>query len=79
MSTPTNKDKLIHLRVILKSGAEFTTVVKNYSVKWSTLDTSLTSFHTEGCVENFPVFVDLNEVAAIVRVFSNEERGESSE
>ena len=79
MSNTPNKDKLIHLRVILKSGAEFTTVVKDYSFQWNRVATSLTSFQVKECVENFPVFVDLNEVVAVVRVFSNEERGESSE
>ena len=77
MSTNTNKDKLVHLRVILKSGVEFTTVVKSYSVRWNNLDTSITCLKVEDCVENYPVWVNLNEVAAIVRVLSNEERGES--
>lgn len=80
MSTTTpNKDKLVRLRVILKSGVEFTTVVKSYSVKWNTLDTLLTSLHVDGCVENYPVWVNLDEVAAIIRVLPDEERGESSE
>lgn len=78
MSTITpNKDKLVRLRVILKSGVEFTTVVKSYSVKWNTLDALLTSLHVDGCVENYPVWVNLDEVAAIIRVLPDEERGES--
>lgn len=81
MSTTSNKDKdkLVHLRVILKSGVEFTTVVKSYSVKWNNLNTLLTSLHVDGCVESYPVWVNLDEVAAIIRVLSNEERGETNE
>lgn len=65
---------MIHLRIILKSGVEFTTKVVKYTAKYDN-DTKLTNLEVQGCTENYPVYLDLSEVVAIVRVFSNE-RGE---
>ena len=68
---------MIHLRIILKSGVEFTTKAEKYTAKWDN-DTQLTNLEVKGCTENFPVYLDLAEVSAVVRVFSNE-RGETNE
>lgn len=67
---------MIHLRIILKSGVEFTTKVEKYTTKWDS--TQLINLEVKGCTENCPVYLNLAEVAAVVRVFSNE-RGEVNE
>lgn len=78
MSIPTNKDKLVHFRVILKSGAEFTMIAEKATVQYNGLG-DLTKFNYEGAVENAPMYLNFDEVAAIIRVLSNEERGESKD
>lgn len=68
-----NPDNLIHLRIILKSGAEFTVKSRDFNAHWNSQNI-LDQFTPIGCFENFPVHLDLSEVAAIVRVNSNEEK-----
>ena len=61
----------IHIRVILKSGAEFTVKCDRFTVKKNGLE-QLTGYDIRNITENKPMFLDLGEVAAIVRLLSNE-------
>ena len=61
----------MHIRVILKSGVEFTVKCDRFTVKNNGFD-QLTGYDIRGIVENKPMFLDFGEVAAIVRLLSNE-------
>lgn len=59
------------MRVILKSGAEFTVKCDKFTLKRNGLE-QVTGYNISGITENKPVYLDFDEVAAIVRVFSDE-------
>ena len=66
----------MHIRVILKSGAEFTVKCDHFTVRKNGLE-QITGYNIRGITENKPVFLDFGEVAAIVRLLSNEMEDES--
>lgn len=59
------------MRVILKSGAEFTAKCDKFTLKRNGLE-QVTGYNIGGITENKPVYLDFDEVAAIVRVLSDE-------
>lgn len=59
------------MRVILKSGAEFTVKCDKFTLKRNGLE-QVTGYNISGITENKPVYLDFDEVASIVRVFSDE-------
>lgn len=59
------------MRVILKSGAEFTVKCDKFTLKRNGLE-QVTGYNISGITENKPAYLDFDEVAAIVRVFSDE-------
>lgn len=60
------------LRIILKSGAEFSVICNgNVTLSKDALG-SLTGYKIQGITENKPLYIDLTEVAAILRVKLNE-------
>lgn len=61
----------MEIRVILKSGAEFTTKCTAFTLKRNRLE-QVTGYEIKGITENKPVYLDFGEVAAIVRTLSNE-------
>ena len=59
------------IRIILKSGAEFTVKCDKFTLKQNGLGKA-TGFDISGITENKPVYLDFDEVAAIVRLYSDE-------
>ena len=70
--TTKNEEAKIHLRVLFKNGTEFTMKVEDYTVRHNNVTGDLVGFDFKSCTENVPVYIDLKQVNAIVRVFSNE-------
>lgn len=63
------------IRVFLKSGAEFTIKCDKFVVKKNGLG-AVTGLEWEGATENAPVHINFEQVAAVVRVYSDELEGE---
>ena len=59
------------VRVILKSGVEFTVRCAEFSLTRNGLE-QVTGYEFKGITENKPVYLDFDQVAAIVRTMSDE-------
>ena len=59
------------IRIILKSGAEFTVKCDKFTLTRNGFQ-QVTGYNIEGITENQPVYLDFEQVAAVVRVFSDE-------
>ena len=59
------------VRIILKSGAEFSVKCDKFTIKRNGLG-QVTEYDIQGITENNPVYLDWEQVAAVVRVFSDE-------
>ena len=59
------------IRIILKSGAEFTVKCDKFTLKQNGLE-QITGYEIAGITENKPVYLDFDEVAAIIRLYSDE-------
>ena len=59
------------IRIILKSGAEFTVKCDSFTVKRNGFE-QITGIEAKGITENKFLHLDLGEVAAIVRLYSEE-------
>ena len=59
------------VRIILKSGAEFSVKCDKFTITRNGFD-QITGYDIEGITENKPVYLDWGQVAAVVRVFSDE-------
>lgn len=59
------------IRIILKSGADFTIKCDEFTIERNQFG-DIVKWKSTGIVENKPVHLDLSEVAAIVRVMSDE-------
>lgn len=59
------------IRVILKSGAEFAIKCDKFTLERNGLEV-VTGYNIKGITENKPVYLDFEQVAAIVRVYSDE-------
>ena len=59
------------IRVILKSGSEFTIKCDKFTIEKNGLG-QMIGYDINGITENKPVYLDYEQIAAIVRVFSNE-------
>ena len=57
--------------IILKSGAEFSVKCDKFTITRNGLD-QLTGYDIKGITENKPIYLDLGQVAAVVRVYSDE-------
>lgn len=64
------------IRVILKSGSEFAIKCDEFTLKENGLGL-VTGYNIEGITENKPIYLDFNQVAAVVRVISNERKEET--
>lgn len=60
------------IQIILKSGAEFTVKCDSFTLKRNGLE-QVTGYDIKGIAENKPVYLDFEQVAAIVRKCSDEE------
>lgn len=65
------------IRVILKSGAEFAIKCEEFTLKQNALGAS--GYNIKGISENKPIYLDFEQVAAVVRVFSDEHAEEGEE
>lgn len=59
------------IRVILKCGAEFTVKCDKFTLEKNALG-EVKSYEISGIVENKPLYLDFDQVAAIVRIYSDE-------
>lgn len=59
------------MRVILKSGVEFAIKCDKFTINRDGFQ-QVTGYNIEGITENQPVYLDFEQVAAVVRVFSDE-------
>lgn len=59
------------IRVILKCGAEFTIKCDKFTINKNGLGV-VTSYAASGITENNPIYLDFDQVAAIVRIYSDE-------
>ena len=59
------------IRIILKSGVEFTVKCEKFTLKQNGFGQT-TGYDIAGITENKPVYLDFDEVAAIVRLYSDE-------
>lgn len=66
------------VRIILKSGVEFSVKCEAFSIRKDVFG-SLESYNIKGITENKPVYLDFEQVAAVVRVMSDETEAETSE
>ena len=64
------------IRIILKSGVEFTVKCDKFTLKQNGLGQA-TGYDISGITENKPVYLDFYEVAAIVRLYSDENTEEA--
>ena len=59
------------IRIILKSGVEFTVKCEKFTLKQNGFGQT-TGYDIAGITENKPVYLDFDEVAAIVRLYYDE-------
>lgn len=59
------------IRVILKSGSEFTIKCTEFTLEKNRLG-EVVSYNIQGITENKPIWIDWTQVAAIVRLVSDE-------
>lgn len=62
---------VMSIRVILKSGAEFTVKCTEFALSKNKFE-ELAGYKIEGIEENKPLYIDWTHVAAVVRVMSDE-------
>jgi len=66
------KNNLMSIKFILKNGCSFTTKCENFTVNKNGFG-QVVGFDMTGIEENKPIYVDLEEIVAIVRTISDEE------
>ena len=59
------------VRIILKSGAEFSVKCDKFTITRNGFE-QVTGYDIKGITENKPVYLDWGQIAAVVRVFSDE-------
>lgn len=59
------------IRFILKSGVQFDVKCSEFTLKRNGLE-QMKGYEIKGITENSPLYVDLEEVVAIIRVMSDE-------
>lgn len=64
------------IRVILNSGSEFSIKCDEFTLMKNGLGL-VTGYSIEGITENKPIYLDFEQVAAVVRVVSNERKEET--
>ena len=64
-----------NVRVILKSGKEFVVVCDKFTCKYSSVTGELTSCKYEGATRNIPLYLDMNQIAAILQEKIEAEEG----
>lgn len=64
------------IRIILKSGVEFTVKCDKFTLNQNGFGQT-TGYDIAGITENKPVYLDFDEVAAIIRLYSDENTEEA--
>ena len=64
------------IRIILKSGAEFTVKCDKFTLKQNGLE-QITGYEIAGITENKPIHINFDEVAASIRLYSDENTEET--
>ena len=64
-----------NIRIILKSGKEFVVVCDEFTCKYSGVTGALTSCKYEGATQNIPLYLDMNQIAAILQEKIEAEEG----
>ena len=64
-----------NIRIILKSGMEFVVVCDKFTCKYSGVTGGLTSCKHEGATQNIPLYLDMNQIAAILQEKIEAEEG----
>lgn len=59
------------IRIILKSGAEFSVKCDKFTIKENGFG-QVTGYDIKGITENKPIYLNFEQVAAVVRVYSDE-------
>ena len=59
------------VRIILKSGADFTVTCKNFTCTQTSFGGAV-AHEISGITENPPIYLDPQEIAAVIRVSSDE-------
>lgn len=67
---------MMSIRVILKSGTDFVIKCTEFTLNKNGLD-AVKGYEINGITENKPIYVDWNEVAAIIRLISDENADKS--
>ena len=63
---------MITLRVFLKSGQNFDIRAEKGVCKYNTITGELSSFRCEGAVFGIPIYLDLEQVEAVVQLHKND-------
>lgn len=71
--------KSISLRFILKNGSEFTVKCSEYTIERTRATNKVVSYEMKGITENKPIFLDLSEVVAVIRLVQDEQEGGDEE
>ncbi len=66
------------IRIILKSGSEFAIKCDKFTITKNGFGQA-TGYNIEGITENKPVYLDFEQVAAVVRVYSDEKEAGGGE
>lgn len=66
----------VSIRIILKSGVEFTVKCDKFTLNKNGFG-QITGYDIEGITENKPVYLDFDEIAAIIRLYSDENTEEA--
>lgn len=59
------------IRIIMKSGVEFSVKCNKFTITRNGFD-KVTGYNIQGITENKPIYLDWEQVAAVVRVLSDE-------
>lgn len=66
------------IRIILKSGSEFAIKCDKFTIKQNGFGQA-TGYNIEGITENKPIYLDFEQVAAVVRVYFDEHIEDTAE
>lgn len=60
------------IRIILKNGVEFSLQCEEFNLERDKLTGTMVGWSAKGITENKPIYIDMNQIAAVVRVLSDE-------
>lgn len=60
------------IKIILKNGATIPVKCESFKHKVNNITGEIASYEIEAITENKPIYIDLKDISAIVRVYSDE-------